>query len=115
MRKNSLISVIWKYFLIFSVLILAFLWTFQVIFFDTYYEYNKIQDARSVALTIKNNKNSNNLKNIINEKSLEKEVCVEISDDGGIPLFSSTYRGKGCLIGNINSFLYKSDFINSNN
>ncbi len=114
MRKNSLISVIWKYFLIFSVLILAFLWTFQVIFFDTYYEYNKIQDARSVALTIKNNKNSNNLKNIINEKSLEKEVCVEISDDGGIPLFSSTYRGKGCLIGNINSFLYKSDFINSN-
>ena len=113
MKKNSLIFHIWKYFLLFSILILLFLWTFQVIFFDKYYELNKVSDAKSVATTIINNKNSNNLQAIINKESLEKEVCIEISDDGALPIYSSTYRGKGCLIGNINSYIYKSDFINS--
>ncbi len=114
LKKNSLIFHIWKYFLLFSILILFFLWTFQVIFFDKYYELNKISDAKLVAATIMNNKNSNNLQDIINKESLEKEVCIEISDDGALPIYSSTYRGKGCLIGNINSYIYKSDFINSN-
>lgn len=114
MKKNSLNIEIWKYFLLFSILILSILWTIQVLFFDKYYEYIKIQDARHVANIINNNKYKSNLKEIINEQSLEKEVCIEISDDGAIPLYSSTYRGKGCLIGNINSLFYKSDFINSN-
>lgn len=114
MKNNNLTRFIWKYFLIFSILILALLWSFQVLFFDKVYKISKISDAKNVALTIKNNKNSNYLKDIINNKSLEKEICVEISDDGGIPLYQSTYRGKGCLIGNINSLIYKSDFINSN-
>ena len=113
MKKNSLNIEIWKYFLIFSILILTILWLFQGIFFDKYYEYSKIQDAKHVANIIKNN-NNDNLQEIINEASLEKEVCIEISDDGALPLYSSTYRGKGCLIGNINSLIYKSDFINSN-
>ena len=104
---------IWKYFLLFSILILSILWTFQVIFFDKYYEYTKIKDTLSVANTIKNNKDEDNLQVLINDKSFEKEVCIEISDDGAIPIYSSTYRGKGCLIGNINSLYYKSDFINS--
>lgn len=113
MKKNSLNLEIWKYFLIFSILILSILWSFQVIFFDKYYEYSKIQDAKHVANVIKNNSDEN-LQEIINKSSLEKEVCIEISDDGALPLYSSTYRGKGCLIGNINSLIYKSDFINSN-
>lgn len=114
MKKNSLHIEIWKYFLIFSILILTILWTIQGIFFDKYYEYSKIQDAKHVANIIKNTKDTDNLQNIINSTSLEKEVCIEISDDGALPLYSSTYRGKGCLIGNINSLIYKSDFINSN-
>lgn len=113
MKMNSLNLEIWKYFLIFSILILSILWSFQVIFFDKYYEYSKIQDAKHVANVIKNNSDEN-LQEIINKSSLEKEVCIEISDDGALPLYSSTYRGKGCLIGNINSLIYKSDFINSN-
>ena len=113
MKKNSLNLEIWKYFLIFSILILSILWSFQVLFFDKYYEYSKIQDAKHVANIIKNT-NNDNLANTINKASLEKEVCIEISDDGALPLYSSTYRGKGCLIGDINSLFYKSDFINSN-
>ncbi len=84
-----------------------------MLFFDSYYEYTKINDIKHVAKIISNNKNSSNLKSLINEKSLEKEVCIEISDDGAIPIYSSSYRGKGCLIGNQSSILYKSDFIMS--
>ena len=111
-KNNSLIIEIWKYFLIFSVLILAFLWTFQVIFFDSYYKATKIKDAKNVANDIKSS-NANDLQSLINEKSLEKEVCIEISDNGAIPLYSSRYHGKGCLA-NANSMIYKSDFIISN-
>lgn len=114
MKKNNLNKEIWKYFLIFSILILSFLWLFQGLLFGRYYKHTKIQDTINVANTIIKNKDNNDLQSILNEKSLEKEVCIEISDDGAIPLYSSTYRGKGCLIGNIKSLYYKSDFINSN-
>ena len=67
MKKNSLNIEIWKYFLLFSILILSILWTIQVLFFDKYYEYIKIQDARHVANIINNNKYKGNLKEIINE------------------------------------------------
>jgi len=109
MKKNSLNQKIWKYFLIFSLFILSFLWFFQVIFFNKYYEITKIQDTKTVAKKIKNNQNSNYLASIINKNSLEKEVCVEIVDSGGITLYRSAFRGKGCLQGQS----YKALFITS--
>ena len=114
MKKNSLNREIWKYFLIFSTLILSLLWIFQVIFFDKYYRNAKIQDTKLVANTIKENKDSSNLINIINEASLEKEVCIEIVDDGALSLYSSSYRGKGCLEKSIENIQFKNAFINSN-
>ncbi len=109
MKKNSLNQKIWKYFLIFSLFILSFLWFFQVIFFNKYYEITKIQDTKTVAKKIKNNQSSNYLASIINKNSLEKEVCVEIVDSGGITLYRSAFRGKGCLQGQS----YKALFITS--
>lgn len=109
MKKNSLNQKIWKYFLIFSLFILSFLWAFQVIFFNKYYEYIKIQDTKNVAKKIKNNQDSDYLASIINKNSLEKEVCVEIVDSGGITLYRSAWRGKGCLQGQS----YKALFITS--
>lgn len=114
MKKNSLNREIWKYFLIFSVLILSLLWIFQVLFFDKYYKYAKIKDTELVANTIKNNKDSDNLINIINEASLEKEVCIEIVDDGALPLYTASYQGKGCLARNIENIQFKASFISSN-
>lgn len=113
MKKNSLIITIWKYFLIFSIFILVFLWITQVLFFSKYYRYSKLQDIKSVADTIQNNKSNSNLKSIINEISLQKEICIEILDDGALPLFTSAYRGKGCLIGTIENAYFKANFINS--
>ena len=49
MKNNSLNKEIWKYFFVFSILILGILWIFQVLFLDQYYRYKKVKDITYVA------------------------------------------------------------------
>ena len=112
-KTTTLIREIWKYFLLFSIFILIFLWTTEVFFFDQYYKNNKIKNTKEVATTILKNKDSENLVNIINQKSMEKEVCIEVVDDGGLPLYTASFHGKGCLPRSISNNQFKSDFIKS--
>lgn len=114
MKKNSLNNEIWKYFLLFSILILSFLWIFQVLFLDQNYKNSKTNDIKSVATIIKKRQFSHNFEDIINKRALEKEVCVEIIDDTYSTLYSTTFFGKGCLSGKEDNIRYKFDFISSN-
>ncbi|MBQ8131163.1 MAG: HAMP domain-containing histidine kinase [Bacilli bacterium] len=113
MKKTNLIREIWKYFLLFSLFILLFLWTTQVTFFDRYYRNSKIKDTKDVANTIKKYKDSKLLIDIMNQKSMEKEVCIEIVDDGGLPVYTASFHGKGCLPRSINNIEFKASFISS--
>lgn len=113
MKSNSLKIEIWKYLIIFSLLILIFLWTFQVLFLNKYYEYVKTNDIKEVALKIKNSKSSNELENIINTKAYDKNICVEITNSKNT-IYSSKYLSRGCLRPNEESVNYKQDFITSN-
>ena len=70
-KKNSLNLQILSYFLLFSILLLGFLWLFQVIFLGSFYKLEKSNEIKKVAEKIKNNKNSNNLQEIIDELSFE--------------------------------------------
>lgn len=112
--KNSINNEIWKYFLLFSIVILSLLWVFQVLFLDRNYKTSKTNDIKSVANTIKRKQFSPNFENIINKKSLDKEVCVEITDDTYSTLYSTTFFGKGCLSGKEDNTRYKFEFISSN-
>ena len=113
-KTTTLIKEIWKYFLLFSIFILLFLWTTEVFFFDRYYRNNKIKDTKEVANTIIKSNNSEQLQDILNQKSMEKEVCIEIVDDGGLPIYLASFHGKGCLPNNISNINFKSKFISSN-
>ena len=113
MKNNSLTIEIWKYFLIFSVTILGFLWIFQVLFFNQYYRYAKTLDIKEMASLISKNYNNNNLEGIINTAAYDNEVCVEITDSSFKTLYSSTIYGKGCFTGKNVSANYKFDFITS--
>ena len=113
MKNNSLTIEIWKYFLIFSVTILGFLWIFQVLFFNQYYRYAKKLDIKEMANLISKNYNNSNLEGIINTAAYDNEVCVEITDSSFITLYSSTIYGKGCFTGKNVSANYKFDFITS--
>ena len=81
MKKNSLNINIWKYFLVFSILILVFLWIFQILFLKNYYRYSKTKDINLVSRVISRNKNSTSLEKIMDKASINKDVCIEIVDN----------------------------------
>ena len=114
MKHNSIKIIIWKFFLLFSCLILILLWLFQILFLPKYYELSKKKDIKEVSEIILKNKNKNNLENTINNLSYKNEMCIEVIDKNYYTLFSSSFSNKGCLISSHNGY-YKRDFINSNN
>ena len=114
MKTNKLKIKIWKYFTLFSILILIFLWFFQVVFLKSYYKLVKTKEIKEVAKIIEKNNKSYNIENIIDNITYNKSICIEITDNKSIPLKSSSFISRGCLIGDIKEFPYKKNFINSN-
>lgn len=114
MKKNSLHIKIWQYFLIFSLLILGFLWAFQVLFLNQFYRISKTKDIASVANTLERYKNNENIASIIDKEAMNKSVCVEVVNEKVNTVYASTYFGKGCISGKEQSLGYKQDFIKSN-
>ena len=112
MKKNSLSVQIWKYLMLFSVLILVFLWTFQVLFLNKYYEWEKTKDIKEVASTLSKNTNEQDILQTINKSAYDKNICVEITNTNET-IYSSKYLSHGCLMGNENNINYKDDFISS--
>ena len=113
MKKNSLHIKIWQYFLIFSLLILGFLWAFQVLFLNRFYRISKTKDIAEVANTIQRYKDSENIADIIDQAAMNKSVCVEVVNEKANTLYASAYFGKGCVSGKEQSLGYKKDFIKS--
>ena len=109
--KNSINKEIWKYFLLFSILILSFLWLFQVLFFGSYYKSVKINDVKTVANQIKKNYNNLDFEESINNLALDKEVCIEIIDKNLYSLYTSSFFGKGCINNSNKTSNYELDFI----
>lgn len=113
-RKNSLTVKIWKYLLIFSIIILAFLWFFQVIFLKTYYKSVKKREIKQVARTLIKNKNNENLSEIIDNVAYQKSICIEIIDHTLLSLEATSIISSGCMMNYHNAYSYKKDFILSN-
>lgn len=113
LKKNSLSIEIFKYLILFSLVILAFLWFFQVVFLNSYYRSVKLREIRQVANTIVKKQNSDNLSTIIDNITYDKGVCVEITDDFMSMLESSSIISRGCIVDFKHNYTYKSDFIMS--
>lgn len=113
MKKNSLSIKIWKYLSIFSILILLFLWIFQILFLNKFYEIQKTRDMKEIAEKIKKSKTEKELLKVINQKAYDKNICVEVTNKQ-TTLYSSQYLSHGCLIGDEENINYKNDFIYNN-
>ena len=111
--KNSLNNEILKYFILFSIYILSFLWLFESIFFKSLYKAQRINDIEYVSKTIIKNQFNPNFQDIINKSALDSSVCIEINDKNYSTLFNSSYYGKGCSKANDSTLKYKFDFIRS--
>lgn len=112
-KNNSLNREIWKYFLIFSIVILGVLWIFQVLFLDQYYRYVKINDIKSVAKLIALRQSSSKFSDIVDKAAYDSEVCVEVINSNFVTLYSSSSYGRGCFTGKETSMNYKYNFMTS--
>ena len=109
MMKNKLSTKIFIYLAIFSLFILIFLFFFQVIFINTFYEWTKTRTIKSLANDILITENDISLYDKLNRISYEENVCIELTNSNGDNLYS-TYTNN-C---NLRSKTIKRNFINSN-
>ena len=112
--KNSLNNVILKYFVIFSISIISFLWLFQFLFFKSFYKEQKLNDVKAVVSKVSKYQNTDEFNEIINTLAMDKSVCVEIDDNNFDSLYHSSYFGKGCISNKQKTDYFKFDFMRSN-
>ena len=112
--KNSLNNVILKYFVIFSISIISFLWLFQFLFFKSFYKEQKLNDVKAVVSKVSKYQNTDEFNEIINSLAMDKSVCVEIDDNNFDSLYHSSYFGKGCISNKQKTDYFKFDFMRSN-
>lgn len=115
LNSKSLTVKIWAFLALFSILIIAFLWFFQVIFIDTYYEWYKTNEINIMAKLVKNNYGKTTFEHILNEIHYKRGVCIEVNDLDTI-IYSTDNLNRGCLVEKYNPSLtyYKEKFMNSN-
>ena len=109
MMKNKLSTKIFKYLAIFSLFILIFLFFFQVIFINTFYEWTKTRTIKNLAQDILVTENDTSLYEKLDRVSYSENVCIELTNSNGDNLYS-TYSSN-C---NLRSKAIKRNFINSN-
>lgn len=96
--------------MIFAVLILIFLWIFQIVFLNTYYKLEKTQSLiASMSVLVKSY--DTNYKETFDSYSINNDICIEVVKEGE-DSYSSFYYNKKCLSMNSTAFKnFKNDFI----
>lgn len=114
-RIDSLRNKIWLYLIIFSIAILSFLWLFQVIFLNAYYEWMKTSEINSIADKIVENYDNDSLNDYLDTVTYTKGICIEIIYNN-LEIYSSNNTNRGCIGQNSSdpSYMnYKKEFMNS--
>ena len=109
MKLNSLKAKIWGYLIIFSASILFFLWLFQIIFLNKFYEYSKIEDINKTKNNIKKYYENNMLYDNLDTLAKDNGICIQVYTDSSV-IFDSQSFNRGCMPPNLG---YKDLFIDS--
>lgn len=109
MKSNSLKVQIWKYLSIFSIFILSFLWLFQVLFLNKFYEFSKIKQLDNTINLIKESYTNNSLYSNVDNYAEDNGICIQIFTDKKI-IYDSQIFNKGCMPKNVD---YRDVFIKS--
>ena len=109
MMKNKLATKIFMYLAIFSLFILIFLFFFQVIFIDTFYEWTKTKIIKNLSKDILVTERDTSLYDKLDRVSYKENVCIELTNGNGDNLYSS--YGNNCRL---RSKTIKRKFILSN-
>jgi len=80
-KKNNLVINILVYLIGLSVLILVFLWFFQIIFLNNYYKINQTNTLKNSLEILVSNYNKENYEKIYNDVAIENGICFNIIKD----------------------------------
>lgn len=89
MKRNS-ISIRWKIFAYLAIFVLCtvlFLWLFQTVFLEDFYEAIKIKEIKSAADYIAQNIDSSDISSILSDISARSEVNIRIVDSSGTDIY----------------------------
>ena len=111
--SNNLHNQFWKYFLLFTGLIIIVLLILQVLFVNDYYAIMKTRDVNTASHDIKKCKNNKDFYNCVDDLAYKGNVCIEIIDKNKKQLFKSELAAEGCLADK-DIVKFKNKFINSN-
>ena len=119
LKKNSLTIKIWIYLSIFSIIILAFLWFFQIISLNGYYRYVKVKSLNKITSKITKKIDDPDYKDYLDNLSFSNEICIELYHNTN--RIYQTNNKKDCIIDSYNHDIqdyknnfYYSDLISSN-
>lgn len=113
-RNKKLIIKIFTYLSIFSFLILLFIWIFQILLLNKYYEYYKTNELNKTISDIKNNFTNENFYLTLEDVAYNSDFCIEITNETET-IYSNIQNNKGCIDLNTNTKVLskKNEFINS--
>lgn len=111
LKGNTLVAQTWFYLALFSFGILGFVWLFQIVFLNSFYEWNKTNKMHTLAKKITIDYKKGEYQSL-GELSYLNEICIEVVFNNNT-IYSTSNFSKGCINDN-SSISYKKDFIASN-
>jgi signal transduction histidine kinase len=85
------------YFTVFSALLIALLWLFQVVFLDSFYKMIKTQNIKACAESVVGNLESDGLDDLVEEVARKNDVCILVVT-AGLQRVASADASPDCLI-----------------
>ena len=105
-REGSTPGVQWRLFgsfAVFTAVILALLWIFQVVLLDAFYKAIKVNEIKTSAHTICNSVNSSTLQEDLQRIALNNQICCIVCDAQGNRLYSES-AVPNCVIHRLNNW-----------
>ncbi len=111
MKKNSLKNKVWIYLLLFALTIIGGLWILQVLLLNSYYEWSKKSEIKTIASTVIESYDKDSYNDILDNLAFKQDVCIEVTDKDNIS-YSTDSASRGCFnSNNSNINKYKLNFM----
>ncbi len=112
-EKNSLALNILVYFIIFSIVLLLFLWVTQILFLNAFYKRSRTKSLNLALDVLAENYTKENYREIYDEISVNNDICIELVENNIIE-YSSRSVDRKCMTRNNDGLLeFQISFINS--
>ncbi len=92
-------------FILFTVIVSALLWFFEVILLESFYYTSKIRDTQSIALAIVDAYGDEGFEDYLSEIAVTNQICVEILDHQHRPMYECDVLNDRCLLHGPHSYL----------